>query len=203
MARRPAWAKRPKTMRASLKLPLQFEAALLQADLRELAGDAFVAHFNTRYYQGDWSVAPFRSIGGSASHIYPDPTARNAFADTPLLARCPHVRSVLASFPCPQQAVRFMRLKAGSTIREHRDYQLGYEDGEVRVHIPVVTHSEVEFVLNGVRVDMKEGESWYHNFNLPHRVANRGTVDRVHLVLDCVLNDWLREVLLSADAAAA
>jgi mannose-6-phosphate isomerase-like protein (cupin superfamily) len=72
----------------------------------------------------------------------------------------------------------------------------------VRLHIPVVTNPEVEFVLNGVRVEMKEGECWYHNFNLPHRVANRGTVDRVHLVLDCVLNDWLREVLLSADAAA-
>ena len=66
-------------MKASLKLPLQFEAALLQADLREITADAFVAHFNTRYYQGDWSVAPFRSVGGRADHIYPDPTAKNAF----------------------------------------------------------------------------------------------------------------------------
>jgi aspartyl/asparaginyl beta-hydroxylase (cupin superfamily) len=94
-----------------------------------------------------------------------------------------------------------MRLKAGSSIREHRDYQLGFEDGEVRLHIPVVTNTEVEFVLDGVRSDMKEGECWYHNFNLPHRVANRGTVDRVHLVLDCVVNDWLREMLLSTEAA--
>jgi len=189
-------------MRASLKLPLQFDPALLQADLQGMAADAFVAHFNTRYYQGDWSVAPFRSVGGRANQIYPDPTAKNAFADTPLLAVCPYVRHVLASFPCPQQAVRFMRLKAGSSIKEHRDYQLGFEDGEVRVHIPVVTNPEVEFVMNGVRIDMKEGESWYHDFNLPHRVANRGTTDRVHLVLDCVLNDWLRGLLLSADAAA-
>ncbi|HEV7927060.1 MAG TPA: aspartyl/asparaginyl beta-hydroxylase domain-containing protein [Verrucomicrobiae bacterium] len=189
-------------MRASLKLPLQFEPPLLQADLRQITAEAFVAHFNKRYYQGDWSVAPLRSVGGRADQIYPDPTAKSAFADTSLLARCPYVRHVLASFPCPQQAVRFMRLKAGSTIREHRDYSLGYEDGEVRVHIPVVTNPEVEFVLNGVRIDMKEGESWYHDFNLPHRVANRGAADRVHLVLDCVINDWLREVLLSADAVA-
>jgi hypothetical protein len=189
-------------MRASLNLPLQFEAALLQADLRQITADAFVPHFNTRYYQGDWSVAPLRSVGGRPGHIYPDPTARNAFADTPLLARCPYVRRVLASFPCPQQAVRFMRLKAGSSIREHRDYRLGFEDGEVRLHIPVLTNPEVEFVLDGVPVAMKEGQCWYHNFNLPHRVANRGTVDRVHLVLDCVINDWLRQLLLSADAAA-
>jgi Aspartyl/Asparaginyl beta-hydroxylase len=190
-------------MRASLKLPLQFEPARLQADLREITAEEFVAHFNTAYYQGDWSVAPLRSVGGRARHIYPDPTAKNAFADTPLLAHCPYVRHVLASFSCPQQAVRFMRLKPGSTIKEHRDYELGVEDGEVRVHIPVVTNPEVEFVLSGVRVDMKEGECWYHNFNLPHRVANKGTVDRIHLVLDCVVNDWLRELLLSADGARA
>jgi quercetin dioxygenase-like cupin family protein len=181
---------------------MRFEPALLQADLREITAQAFVAHFNTGYYQGDWSVAPLRSIGGRADHIYPDPTAKNAFADTPLLVRCPYVRHVLASFPCPQQAVRFMRLKAGSTIKEHSDYKLAFEDGEVRVHIAVVTNPEVEFVLNGVRVDMKEGESWYHNFNLPHRVANHGAADRVHLVVDCVLNEWLRELLLAVDATA-
>jgi hypothetical protein len=38
---------------------------------------------------------------------------------------------------------------------------------------------------------MKEGECWYLNFNLPHRVKNSGTADRIHLVIDCVVNDWL------------
>jgi hypothetical protein len=188
-------------VKSSLKLPFQFDAALLQADLNQILAAEFVPHFNTQYYQGDWSVVPFRSVGGRANHIYPDPTAKNAFADTPLLERCSHVRSVLAALPCPQQAVRFLRLKAGSTIREHRDYQLGYEDGEVRLHIPVVTNPQVEFVLNAVRVQMQAGECWYHDFNLPHHVANRGTADRVHLVIDCVVNDWLREVLLAADTA--
>jgi hypothetical protein len=32
---------------------------------------------------------------------------------------------------------------------------------------------------------------WERNINLPHRVHNRSAVDRVHLVLDCVVNDWL------------
>jgi hypothetical protein len=85
-------------------------------------------------------------------------------------------------------------------IKEHTDHKLGFEDGEVRVHIPVVTNPDVEFVLNNVRVDMKEGECWYHNFNLPHHIANRGQSDRIHLVVDCVVNDWLREVLIAADS---
>lgn len=190
-------------MQASLKLPLQFDAAQLQADLGRIVAREFVPHFNTAYYEGDWSVVPLRSVGGRADQIYPDPTAKASFADTPLLARCPYIQHVLASFPCPQQAVRFLRLKAGSSIKEHTDYMLEFEDGEVRVHIPVVTNPEVEFVLNGTRIEMKEGESWYHNFNLPHRVANRGTTDRIHLVIDCVVNDWLRELLLAADAVAS
>jgi Aspartyl/Asparaginyl beta-hydroxylase len=187
-------------MRASLKLPFHFDPASLQADLRHILAEEFVPHFNTDYYQGDWSVVPFRSVGGRANHIYPDPTAKTAYADTPLLARCPYIQQVLASFPCPQQAVRFLRLKAGSVIKEHTDYNLGYEDGEVRLHIPVMTNPQVEFMLNGVRLDMKEGECWYHDFNLRHSVANRGSTDRIHLVLDCVVNEWLRDVLLAADA---
>ncbi len=185
-------------MPTSLKLPLYFDPARLQADLRQVTSDEFVPHFNKAYYEGDWSVVPFRSVGGRANHIYPDPTAKTAFADTPLLARCSYIREVLTAFRCPQQAVRFLRLKPGSKIKEHKDYNLGYEDGEVRVHIPVLTNPGVEFVLNGVRVDMKEGEAWYHDFNLPHRVANYGASDRIHLVVDCEVNDWLRDLLATA-----
>jgi ribosomal protein S18 acetylase RimI-like enzyme len=182
----------------AVKLPLHFDAARLQAELARIGTSEFVLHFNTAYYQGDWSAIPLRSIGGRMDQIYPDPTARNAFADTPLLARCDYIREVLAMLRCPQQAVRFLRLKAGSIIKEHRDYELGFEDGEVRLHIPVITNPEVEFVLNQVRVIMNEGECWYLNVNRPHRVANRGAADRVHLVVDCVVNDWLRDMLLAA-----
>ena len=87
--------------------------------------------------------------------------------------------------------MRLLRLKAGSHIREHRDYRLGYEDGEVRLHIPVVTNPDVAFFLAGERVIMAAGECWYLNVNLPHRVDNYSTTDRTHLVVDCVVNEWL------------
>lgn len=189
-------------MQTSFKLSVEFDPKRLQADLDHIVVCDYVPHFNTRTYQGDWSAVPLRSVGGRADHIYPDPTAKTAFADTPLLERCPYVREVLAFFACPQQAVRFLRLKAGSVIKPHRDYELGFEDGEVRLHIPVRTNRDVFFVLDGNRVVMNEGECWYNDFNLVHSVENRGTTDRVHLVIDCVVNDWLREFLL-ADAQRA
>ena len=182
----------------SVRLPLRFDVARLQADLAGMLAAEFVPHFNTSYYQGDWSAVPLRSVGGRMDQIYPDPTAKAAFADTPLLERCSYVREVLAALPCPHQSVRFMRLKAGSVIKEHRDHELGFEDGEVRLHIPVITNPGVEFILNQVRVVMHEGECWYLNVNQPHRVANRGADDRIHLVIDCVVNDWLRGQLLAA-----
>jgi ribosomal protein S18 acetylase RimI-like enzyme len=184
----------------ALKLPFRFEAARLRADLARIGPLEFVPHFNNAYYQGDWSAVPLRSIGGRADGIYPDPTAKDAYADTPLLARCPYIREVLAALRCPQQAARLLRLKAGSVIKEHRDHELGFEDGEVRLHIPILTNPEVEFMLNQVRVVMTEGECWYLNVNEPHRVANRGTADRVHLVVDCVVNQWLRDLLVAAAA---
>jgi aspartyl/asparaginyl beta-hydroxylase (cupin superfamily) len=93
---------------------------------------------------------------------------------------------------CPIKSTRLMRLAAGAEILEHSDHELGYEDGEVRLHVPVLTSSDVEFWLNSQRVDMWPGELWYLNVNLPHRVTNHSTQDRTHLVIDCEVNDWIR-----------
>ena len=72
----------------AVKMPLQYDAARLQSDLARIVAEEYVPHFNKAYYEGDWSAVPLRSVGGHADRIYPDPTAKNDFADTPLLARC-------------------------------------------------------------------------------------------------------------------
>jgi hypothetical protein len=181
-------------MQDTVRLNWKFDASRLQHELNGILPSEYIPHFNTRYYQGDWSVVPLRSVGGSATQIYPDPTSQH-FADTPLLERCSYAKSILSSLQCSLTAVRFLRLAAGSTIREHRDYNLSIDDGEIRLHVPVITNPDVEFILAGKRIEMREGECWYLNFNLLHSVANRGNTDRIHLVIDCVVNEWLRKVL--------
>jgi hypothetical protein len=175
-----------------LKLPLQFDSGLLNADLARIVTEEWVPHFNKAYYEGDWSVVPLRSVGGGARKIYTDPTRLEECADTPILARCRYFQEVLRRFECPLRSVRLLRLGAQARIREHTDLNLGYEDDEIRIHIPVATNPHVEFYLNGRRVRMDAGESWYLNFNLPHSLYNGGTTDRVHLVIDCGVNDWVR-----------
>lgn len=190
-------------MLSAIRLPLELDAAGLKADLATFTEDDWVPHFNTSYYEGDWSGIAFRSVGGVAKQLYPDPAAKDPFADTENLDRSPHVRATLAAFQCELLSARFLRLAAGSTIKEHRDYNLGYEDGELRIHIPVERNPDVEFILDGQQLDMREGEAWYLDLNLKHSVANKGNIDRVHLVVDCVVNDWLGDLVRAGEAAAA
>ena len=192
----------PVSVPSSLKLRPQFDVALLQADLARIVAEDFVPHFNTRYYDGDWSVVSLRAVGGDEKKIYPDPT-RTDYADTPLMARCPYIAQVVDSFPCPKLAVRFLRVRPRSVVKEHRDYNLRLEDGELRLHIPITTNPEVRFMVAGKRVIMAPGECWYNDFTQPHSVHNDGDGDRVHLTIDCVVNDWLREQILTAGASAA
>lgn len=181
-------------MLRSYKLPLNLTPIHLKTDLARIHPDEWVPHFNTSYYEGDWSGVALRAVGGRAGQLYPDPTATDDFADTPILARCPYFQEVLAAFHCPLTSARLLKLAAGSSIREHKDYKLGLEDGEMRVHIPIVTNVDVAFFLAGEQVIMQEGEAWYLNLNLPHRVENHSHTDRIHLVIDCVVNDWAREL---------
>ncbi|WP_430404079.1 aspartyl/asparaginyl beta-hydroxylase domain-containing protein [Fluviicola sp.] len=47
------------------------------------------------------------------------------------------------------------------------------------------------------RLIMLPGECWYTNVNFVHSVANRGTEDRVHLVIDGVRNEWTDELFFA------
>lgn len=169
-----------------LRLPMQFDPTRLCEDLARLEVIGWTDHFVKQNYEGSWSVIPLRAPAGETHvirMIYPDPSCRE-FVDTPFLQQCPYFQEVLAAIPAPLQAVRLMRLAAGSVIREHRDHDLAYEYGAMRLHIPVVTNPDVEFLLNGERVIMNPGECWYLRLSDPHAVANRGTTDRIHLVID-------------------
>lgn len=182
-------------MQNTHKLPLAFDARPLQAELRGISNQSWADHFNTNYFDGDWSGVALRSLGGDPTQIYPDPHSSAEVADTRVLDDCPNIRKVLEAFACDIKSARLLRLGPGSSIREHRDYELERANGEIRLHIPLVTNDRVEFYLAGRLVTMKEGECWYLDFSLPHRVENRGTTDRIHLVIDCVVNEWLGSLL--------
>jgi hypothetical protein len=183
------------------RLPLSFDASRLREDLRRLSPEDWVDHFVPDNYEGRWRVAPLRAPADAVhpiQMIYPNPGCES-FADTAILKRCPYIREVLAVFDCDLEAARLMALGAGSKIREHRDHELSVEHGVIRLHVPIVTGEGVRFYLNGQPVPMRPGECWYLRLSEPHRVDNDGHDERVHLVFDARVNDWLRGLLATGE----
>jgi hypothetical protein len=179
---------------SAIRLPFRFDPDRLQADLARIPETAWLGHFNRRIYEGDWSVVPLRAVRDSPIPAFSLPDAEN-LEDMPLLQNCSYFREVLASFRCPLLSVRLLRLGAGAVIKEHCDPLLSVDHDEVRIHVVVATNPEVECRIDGVSRHWAAGECWYGDFTKPHSFANRGTTERMHIVLDCKLDDWLRSLL--------
>nr|AGC72027.1 aspartyl/Asparaginyl beta-hydroxylase [uncultured bacterium A1Q1_fos_500] len=179
-----------------LRLPLSFDVARLQGELAGLNANEWITHFNTNAYEGGWSCVPLRSVGGVAQHIMP--IESDAFADTPVLARCPYVREVLTQFKCETTSVRFMALAPGAHIKPHRDPKTSLEDGVTRLHVPIQTSPEVLFYIDGTAVHFSAGDAWYLNASCEHAVINPSPQPRVHLMLDCITNEWLEALFHTA-----
>jgi aspartyl/asparaginyl beta-hydroxylase (cupin superfamily) len=134
--------------------------------------------------------------------IFSHPT-HTAFEDTAMLGACPYFREVLDAFACEVFSVRLMRLTPGSVIKEHSDGLLAAEEERARLHIPVLTNRDAIFEVNQRAVEMTAGSLWYLRLSDPHRAVNRGDTDRVHMVVDVGVNDWLRGLLAASVASAA
>lgn len=176
-----------------VRLPMAFDPASLDADLAELEAATWTPHFVPRNHSGEWSAIPLRAPAGATHPIlmlsaHPGVTA---FADAPALRRAPALRALLDRLQCPLQTVRLMRLVPGASIHEHCDPGMSAEEGTVRLHVPIRTNAGTCFRLNRRRVAMRAGELWYLRLSDPHSVDNRGDTDRVHLVIDAVMNGWL------------
>jgi len=182
------------TMIKYLKLPFAFDPEKLKYDLPATGISAWKPHHQVLHYTGDWSALSLRSLNGETDNIYISPVPDPVYSNTPLLEASAYYRYVLSFFQCPLLSVRLLKLKAGAIILEHRDADLCFEKGEARFHIPIVTNPDVEFILEGERIHLHEGECWYMNFNLPHSIANKSHADRVHLVIDARVNDWVKEI---------
>lgn len=171
-----------------IKFPLRFDVQKLQADVRKLLQNDWIAHYNQNDYEGNWNSLSLFSSDGKSATIYAMPSA--GLIPTEILADCPYFQQILDGLLFTKTAARLLKLEVGAEIKPHTDNCLGYEDGTFRLHIPVITNPDVHFILDNERLVMGEGECWYINANFTHSVANKGEQDRIHLVIDGERNAW-------------
>ncbi|WP_415374439.1 aspartyl/asparaginyl beta-hydroxylase domain-containing protein [Patiriisocius sp. Uisw_017] len=180
-----------------LKLPFQFDTEKLLQDLSLIFEEKWTSHFNTTGYNGDWKVISLYADGGNESNIFALSTASSTILETLILKKCHYFKEVIESFKFPILTARILRLGVGAEIKPHRDHELGYENGNFRLHIPIITNADVQFILDGTKLRMFAGECWYTNVNYVHSVKNSGAVDRVHLVIDFERNKWSDKLFFS------
>lgn len=174
----------------SIKFPMFFDPEKLKEDVRKIIDEKWINHYNTNDYSGNWTSIALMSQNGKSDSIFALPSGNEKLVPTEIMESCTYFQEILDIFLFEKTAVRLLKLDVGAEVKPHTDNCLGYEDGCFRLHIPIITNSEVEFILDGNRLIMNEGECWYIDANFTHSVANRGTEDRIHLVIDGLRNDW-------------
>lgn len=183
------------------RIECRFSSSKLQGEIEQLlqspALHSWINHVNKKDYSGSWDVLPLRC---QAQHLHAHPILQSFSIETgdtwenlPAITQCPEIQHVFKQLHCPLKAARLMRLKADAEIKPHRDQGLSIEFGEARLHLPIFTSTDVSFVVNSKTVPMNAGELWYFNADQIHEVYNRGSEDRINLVIDCEANEWLRE----------
>jgi aspartyl/asparaginyl beta-hydroxylase (cupin superfamily) len=114
-------------------------------------------------------------------------------------ARFPELKEIVDRFRCPIRHMMFYSLLPGGVLHPHRDMSGAVGLGGLRFHIPIITNNGVDFRVSGERVVMLPGDLWALDTSYLHAVANRGAEDRVHLVIEVEVNDWVRNQIPPLD----
>ena len=63
------------------------------------------------------------------------------------------------------------------------------------------TGAGVSFTLDGEPIDLRPGQWWYLDLDRTHAAANHGSTDRIHLVVDGLVDEALRTLVVGAPSA--
>lgn len=172
-----------------IQLPRRYDVERLQRDLEGLRSFD-MARQPGPYHRGEWKGISLYAQGGRQG-AHPGYAGLDPYLPTDALLQAPYLKEILDELRCPKRVVRVLSLPPGGRIEEHNDAWANFHCGTLRLHVPIVTDPEVEFVIDGERARWMAGELWYGDFSLPHHVVNRSSIHRVHLVIDVEINDFV------------
>jgi hypothetical protein len=183
-----------------------------------LVSELWQDHYSSYNKRKSWHAVALRSFGGDMAFIEKPAEMSKQWkaehadmidaqcVDTPLFDQLPNARAVVGTLKAETERVRLMRLSSGGgELSRHADItdrNAGIRNGQIaRFHLPIVTDPTVEFTSwdqdDRPRThSMAPGFWWYLDVRKPHRAINPSGVEGVLLVVDLVVNDWVRSVLV-------
>lgn len=177
------------------RLSTEFDAEELRRELDGLLRDFTPRIQHGQYHEGGWRAIGLVAVNGDYTEDRPvSASLPGTYLPTAALEKAPYMRSIIESFPAPRQRVRLMQMAPGTQIFWHYDTSESLDAQNVRLHVPIVTSTDVFFQISHQDLHWKSGTLWYGDFSFPHRVWNRGETARVHLVIDLEVNDAIRDL---------
>ena len=167
------------------------DANLIIAETKKVVTQfGLVGHgMDCRYHDGGWSSIGLISHEGNPHELRRLP---GKFVKTPVLTLAPYLESIIDSFQCDKERVRLMALQPGKNIYWHYDPTESIDTNiNARLHIPIITNPGVQMQICHEDLIWRPGELWYGEYSFPHRLRNRGQAERIHLVLDLKMSDYV------------
>src|SRR5882724_3185276 len=173
----------------AIRLPRTYDVDQLVHDLQILR-DVKAAPQPGPYHQGEWKGIALHSTGGKDS-VFPSAPGMDDYRETESLLRTPYFKWILDDLKCPKEVVRILFLPPQGHIKDHFDFHTSFQFGLLRLHIPIITHPDVVFLIDGQRMKWDPGELWYGDFSKVHSVKNDSPIARAHMVIDVQINDFV------------
>lgn len=144
------------------------------------------------YQSGGWkTVALYNSDGCSQTNDVEDGTPR----PTEVAMKLPAVRELIEGSGLALMWARFLLLEPGAYLWEHTDYGAVNlrSTQRLRLHAPLVTNPGAVLVFPSHTVHLSVGHWWKLKADSErHGACNFGTAPRLHLILDCYVDEALR-----------
>lgn len=189
----------PKTSAALL--PVISRLKLLATDTsKKMKEEIEKAHLDWKKFayteygsDGVFSLSLLSSDGDSSNTIIKDCIPK----PTRVLQQLPEINRLLAECGLDLMWARLNLLKSGASLWEHRDYSELEDKNRLRIHLPIKTNRRAWLILSGRRIHLPENALWKLNpASVVHGAINEGT-PRIHLIMDCYLNENLKNMLTS------
>ncbi len=176
---------------AFYQLPVSFDAEKLAEEIAQFNESNWQPH--PQGFPGNFSLSLI-SVGGNPNND----SVIGAMSPTPFLQQCPYLQQILATFKTVFGRTRLMKIGGNAEVSEHVDTNY-YWLQRVRVHFPIITFPEVNFICGDNSVNMAAGEVWIFNTWRRHNVVNPTEKDRIHLVADTVGSPFLWDLISLAE----
>jgi len=173
-----------------IRLPYTFDVKKLSEEVLKYSEKDWVPHPDG--FEGNSSI-PLLSVNGEINNKF-----CGEIKPTIALRQSPYLMQVIASFGEVFGRSRLMRLSPGCEVPMHSDTSYHWQK-RVRIHIPIITDSDVLFQCENKNIHMEAGDTWIFDAWKYHKVENNGKTNRVHLVIDTAGSSAFWEMVSKAE----